>query len=303
MRATLDFDGVGGSRRCWAGWSDRCGRGVGGLLFEVVVFGRERGDVGVGVGLGLLDEVHAAALIEPGGDAAGEGAVARGGEDGDLAAAGLGVVLLHGGLAGGELLLDLGALVAADAGELFVGVGELVVVELKLGLGDVEIVGVGDGAVGLLQRGGERVDVGLVFFDEGLELRDLLLDGEGVAGEGAGLEGGLAESEGEGLVDFVVGETLGFAGEGLLFGGDGERGEGLDGLPGALIDEGVLGGCAAFAAEEGQVRHGSAGPPGADETEDEEGCGDRDGEAAKKLHGSTLHGWMRRFKAPKVVWM
>ena len=45
----------------------------------------------------------------------------------------------------GELVLDLAALVAADAGELLVGVGELVVFELKLGLGDVEVVGVGDG--------------------------------------------------------------------------------------------------------------------------------------------------------------
>ena len=125
--------------------------GGGGLLFEVIVFGGKAGDVGVGVGFGLPDEVHAAALIEPGGDAAGEGAVARGGEDGDLAAAGLGVVLLHGGFAGGELLLDLAALVAADAGELFVGVGEFVVAELELGLGDVEVVGVGDGAVGLLE--------------------------------------------------------------------------------------------------------------------------------------------------------
>ena len=114
------------------------------LIFELGVCGRQAGDIGVGVGLGLLEEGHAAALIEPGRDAAGEGAVARGGEDGDLAAAGLGVVLLHRGLAGGELLLDLGALVAADASELLVGVGEFVAVELELGFGDVEIVGVGD---------------------------------------------------------------------------------------------------------------------------------------------------------------
>jgi hypothetical protein len=91
-----------------------------------------------------------------------------------------------------------------------------------------------------------------------------LLDHEGVAGEGAGLEGGLAESEGEGLVNFVVGETLGFVGEGLFFGGDREWSEGLDGLPGALVDEGVLARCA-FASEKGQVRHGPSGQPGADE--------------------------------------
>ena len=262
------------------------------------MFGGERDDVGVGVGLGLFEEGDAAALIEPGGDAAGEGAVARAGEDGDLAAAGLGVVLLHCGLAGGELLLDLGALVAADAGKLLVGVTELVVVELKLGLGDVEVVGVGDGAVGSLQGGGEGVDVGLVFFDEGLELRDLLLDGEGVASESAGLEGGLAESEGEGLVNFVVGETLGFVGEGLLFGGDGEGGKGLDGLPGTLVDEGVRG-LRASASEKGQVRHGPSGQPGTDKARDEEGRWNCNCEAAKKLHSSTLHGWMRALNAPK----
>ena len=215
---------------------------------------RQAGDIGVSVGLGLLDEGHTAALIEPRGDATGEGAVARAGEDGDLAAARLRVVLFHRGLACSELLLDLGTLVAAHARELLVGVGELVAVELELGLGNVEIVGVGDRAVGLLERGGKSVNLGLVFFYEGLELRDLLLDGEGVSGQGAGLEGGLAQSEGEGLVDIVVGQPLGFAGKGLLFGGDGERREGLDRLPRTLIDEGVLSGCA-FATEEWQMRH------------------------------------------------
>ena len=61
---------------------------------------------------------------------------------------------------------------------------EFVVVELELCLGCVEVVGVGDGAVGLLQGCGERVDVGLVFLDEGLKLLDPLLGGESVAGEG-----------------------------------------------------------------------------------------------------------------------
>ena len=140
----------------------------------------------------------------------------------------------------------------------------------------------------MLEWGGESVDLGLVFFYEGLELRDLLLDGEGVSGQGAGLEGGLAQSEGEGLVDIVVGQPLGFAGVGLLFGGDSEGSEGFDGLPRTLIDEGVLSGCA-FATEEWQMRHGSASPPGAHETEHEKGGGYRDREAAKKLHDSTLY--------------
>ena len=263
------------------------------------MFGREGGDIGVGLGLGLLDEVHAAALIEPGGDEARKSAVACGGEHGDLAAAGLRVVLLHGGLARGELILDLAALVAADAGEFFVGVVELVGSELKLGLGDVEVVGVGDAAVGPLEGGGEGVHMGLIFFDHGLQLGDFLLDREGVAGEGVAAEGGLAKSQGEGLVDCVVGETLGLVGEGLLFGGDGERRERLDGLPGPLIDESVLA-RRAFALEEGHVGHGASGPPGRGEAEDEEHGGDRDCEAAKELHSSTLHGWRRGSKTPKV---
>ncbi len=103
------------------------------------------------------------------------------GEDADLAACvGLrGFVLLHCGLAGGELLLDLAALVAAGAGELLGGVGEFVAVELELGLGDVEVVGAGDGAVRLLEGSGEGVDLGLIFFDEGLELSDSFAERRG----------------------------------------------------------------------------------------------------------------------------
>src|SRR6266550_2267372 len=131
--------------------------------------------------------------------AASGGAAAGGGDDGDLAAGRLGVVLLHGGFVGGEFILDLAALVAADAGKFFVGVVELIGSELELGFGYVKVVGVGDGAVGLFQGGGEGVDVGLIFLDHGLELRDFLLDREGIAGEGVASERGLAKGEGEGL--------------------------------------------------------------------------------------------------------
>ena len=112
-----------------------------------------------------------------------------------------------------------------------------------------------------------------------------MLHGEGVAGEGSAVEGGLAEGEGEGLVDFVVGETLGFAGEGLLFGRDGERGEGRDGLPGTLVDEGAGSFGCALRSEKGHVRHGASCPPGRCEAEDEEDCGNGDGESAKSSHG------------------
>ena len=120
-------------------------------------------------------------------------------------------------------------------------------------------------------------------------MRDFLLQGEGVAGEDTGLEGGLAEGEGEGLVDFMVGETLGFAGEGLLFGGDGQGREGLDGLPGALVDEIAGGAEGAALLEKGHVRHRAAGPIGGGEAKNEEGCGDCNCQSAEILHLSTLH--------------
>ena len=39
------------------------------------------------------------------------------------------------------------------------------------------------------------------------------------------------------------------------------------------------------------MSHRAAGPEDAGETEHEEGCGDYDGQVAKNLHSSTLHGW------------
>ena len=248
----------------------------------------ESGDVSIGFSFGLLDESHAAALVEPGRDASVKGAVAASGEDTNLAACvGLGgVVLLHRSLTGGELLLDLAALVAARAGELLGSVGEFVAVELELGLGGVKIVGAGGR---LLEGGGDRVNLRLVFFDECLELSDSLLNSEGIAGEGAGLESRLAQGEGEGLVDFMVSEPGGLVGVGLLLGGDRKRGERLDGLPWALIDKAIGTAMATVGFEEWHVSHCTARPPGCREAEDEESCGNCDGETAEFLHSSTLY--------------
>ena len=177
--AALDSAGgsVGADRGC-------CG---GGSLFEVGVLGCEGCSVRVGLGFGLADKRHAATLIEPRGNSAVEGSIATGGEDADLAATvGLrGFVLLHSGLAGGKLLLDLAALIAAGAGELLGGVGEFVAVELELGLGNVEIVGGCSCSVGLFEGSGEGIYLGLIFLDEALELLNFLLEGESFACEGA----------------------------------------------------------------------------------------------------------------------
>ena len=73
MRATLDF-----AASEVAGWLDEsiAADALAACFSNDVVFGGEGGDVGVGLGLGLLNEVHAAALIEPGGEAACERAAA-----------------------------------------------------------------------------------------------------------------------------------------------------------------------------------------------------------------------------------
>jgi len=283
-----------------------CGVGRVQLCLDISVLGGEGRGVGVSLGLCLCDGVHAAALIEPGGDATGELAVAlgrlHGGGTGDV---GLLVELLHCGLACGELLLDLAPLVSADAGEVFIDVVELVGVELKLRLCDVEVIGAG--RVCALGGSGKGVEFLLVVLDDSLQVGDLLLEFESFASKVAGLERCLAQGLGEGLVDLVIGETLGFADEALLFSGDGEWGEGFDGLPGPLIDGVVV--CAALhaslAAEEGKVGHGVAGEVDADETCEEEDGRNSDGESAQRLHLSTLHclkgGLQRTLKVGKRI--
>ena len=252
--------------------------------------------------LACSEQVHAVALIDPGGDAAVEGSAARGGDDGDLAAAGLGVILLHGCFVRGELVLDLAALVAADAGKLFVGVVELVGAELELGFGYVKVVGVGNGAVGLFQGGGEGVDVGLIFLDHGLELARLFAGPRARRRSGCGF----GERPGEerrrrpGRLSWSARRSASCARD--CSSAETARGaRDFDGLPGTLIDD-IAGGAlaAALRTEKRHVRHGAARPPGSRETEDEEGCGYRDCEAAKKLHLSTLHGWMCRFQGSQT---
>jgi hypothetical protein len=117
----------------------------------------------------------------------------------------------------------------------------------------------------------------------------LLLHGKGVASEGAGVEGCLAEGESEGLVDFVVGEALGLVGEGLLFGGDGEGGEGLDGLPGALVDE-IAGGAGGGAApEKRHVGHGATSEKASYQKDHQHDRWHYNQQSSKFLHPSTLH--------------
>ncbi len=233
-------------------------------------FGGDGGDVALGLGQGLLDGGIAAALIEPGFEAGAKGAVAPDRDDGDLGIVLLGVVVVHGGLVDGELLLDADAAVAGGALEIELGVGELVGVEIELGLGDLEDIGIeGIFAAGL---GFDLIDSGTILGDFLLQLGDALGNSEGLAGEGAAasLEVGLAESGGEGLVDFVVGEMLGLAGVLVFFSGDGEGGESLGGLPGTDVDEGLAGG-SALGTEKGEGGAGATGEPAEDEAEGQQG--------------------------------
>ncbi len=110
------------------------------------------------------------------------------------------------------------------------------------------------------------------------------------------------QGEGEGLIYFVVSEAFGFVGEGLLFGGDGEGCEGLDGLPWSLVDEAIGPGGVALRVQEGHVRHGTARPPGRREAEEEEGGGDGDGEAAEILHSFNPTCLVSSLQSPIQAW-
>ncbi|WP_433982888.1 hypothetical protein RBB78_13060 [Tunturiibacter empetritectus] len=258
------------------------------------------GDAGIGLGCSLANEIHAAALIEPGSDATVERAITARGENGDLTAGvSLGrVVLLHRRFTGGELLLDLAALVAADPGELFGEVGEFIVIQLELSLGYIEVIGVGSRAVGLFERGGKNLHLAQVFLDERLDLGNFFLKHKSVAGECASLEGSLAKGESKGLINLVISQPGRLVREGLLFGGDSEGSERLDSLPRTLVDQILPAGRTAVGFEERHVNHGATRPPRCREAEDEEGGGNCYGETTEFLHSLTLHAPSVSFKTP-----
>jgi hypothetical protein len=184
---------------------------------------------------------------------------------------------------GGELTLDPGSLITGGARQVLLQVGEFVRVKTQLCLGDVE-VGVVIGGVGCVfgsrrrstGGGGKLLDQGLVLIYELLELIDLLGESKGFAGEGAmlRLHGGDAEGGGEGLIDFVIGEALGFVRVFGLFGGDGQGRESLRGLPRAEIDDGsfysVESRTGIGMRDEGKMRHGIAGSPRKHEAENKQ---------------------------------
>ena len=58
-----------------------------------------------------------------------------------------------------------------------------------------------------------------VGFDDFFEIGDALLEFDGSGAELWFVEAGLAERLGESLVDFVIGQAFGFAGEVAFFGG------------------------------------------------------------------------------------
>ena len=83
----------------------------------------------------------AAALVEPRLYAVGQGAISPSGENSNLAvAAKLGIHFAHGRLVRGKLLLDPGTHVARCAGQIVLGVLQLIHIKIQLRLGDFQVV-------------------------------------------------------------------------------------------------------------------------------------------------------------------
>ena len=83
----------------------------------------------------------------------------------------------------------------------------------------------------------------------------------------------------------MVGEALGFLGEGLLFGGDGERGEGLGGLLGALVDQAGAVGLAL--AQEGKLLDGGTVEEEHDQQDHERKRRNDDKQPSQLLHSHS----------------
>ena len=123
---------------------------------------------------GLLDQFIPAALTAPRLETAGKRAILPGRENSQLAvAARLGVRLANGCLVRGKLLLDLRALIARCSGQVLLGILQLILIQVQLGLGDFQIVF----ATSICRAPGSRSQtphLGLILFGRLLQLRHLL---------------------------------------------------------------------------------------------------------------------------------
>ena len=172
-----------------------------------------------------------------------------------------------------EFLLDALAVVAAGAGKVLLGVRQFVRIETQLRLGHVQIACAIAGRHGGLGRFGEKIHASLVVVNGLLDPRGLLRKGQRVAGQSVALHAGLAQSRREGLVHFMVGVALGRARVLGFLRRDGQRGQGLRGLPGTQIHQGVLAAAGthrlARPREKRQMDHGVARVPGDRQAQDQ----------------------------------
>ena len=188
----------------------------------------------------------------------------------------------------------------------------MVGVQVELRFGDGEVVGVGGVVFGLRRGGfvvvflrggfcgggfcvrGELVDGLLVVFDCLLEVDDALLESERFWGKRGALGGSETEGAGEGLIDLVVGEALGFAREGYFFRSDGEGLKRLGCLPGAEVHGGLLlrveSVCGGAGVEEGEMSHRVSRGPGDGEAGDHDGDEDDEDDGADSAEGMARNG-------------
>ena len=190
MLFALVFDvsqaGCAGRRAAYGGWAGGIGPGL-----KRVVFSGQIGDLLLCLLNRLLDQQVTVVLREPISYARGERAMLFGGEHGGLALRSA-VVFPHGGFMRGQFTLKLCAVVAGGARKIELRIGKLVGIQAELAFGNLKIVSADSRLCRIFWRDGLRAGLGrqaddqvLVVFDSLLQLRDLLLEGERIAGQDA----------------------------------------------------------------------------------------------------------------------
>src|SRR5208337_1254053 len=162
----------------------------------------------------------------------------------------LAIILAHRSFMCGQFALNLGPVVAGSALKIQLSIGKLVRIKAELCFGNFKIVSAGIGLRGAFcgSCGGARfgcqaVHELLIIFYELLELFDSLRQRKRFSGEDTMLylRTGLAQGRGEGLIHFMIGQTFSVLRVFSFLGGDGQWSQSLGRLPGAKIDERLLG--------------------------------------------------------------
>lgn len=186
---------------------------------ELLLFGDERIP-----GAELSEDVARSRLLD--------GRLIAGGTDGGAFVAGGLFVLVEG-------LLDFAMRIGAGVDQVLVSVVKGILIEAELGLREIELLleRVSFRIRGFGEKRSDARNVSLVRSDAGLQSLDAFLNFFRNGAERWRIQGGLAESEIEGEVHFVIAEAERVAGKILFVSGDGERSEALGGLERTLVND------------------------------------------------------------------